>query len=197
MRGHAIIHDPTSPASMKRRQFLIDSLRKSGIEWSEEIDGSRMIIRYQGQPKRATRASVADRLAPPPPIRLEKCLRSRYESEPDDVEYWDEMVRLAAEREGATVATIAIRDGWKTGQWRDTWAVMVSEHLAINRRDHYWAITHIPTGLAAGSSQRLRDAVAKAREVSHWPEWAALRCEADITPEFRQKATQALQEVAA
>ena len=131
MKGYAIIHDPTSPASVKRRQFLIDSLRKSGIGWSEGIEGSRMIIRYEGQPKRATRPPVARRLAPPPPVRLEKCLRARHECEPDDVEYWDEMVRLAAEREGATVDRIAIRDGWKAGQWRNAWAVMVSEHLAI------------------------------------------------------------------
>jgi hypothetical protein len=36
-----------------------------------------------------------------------------------------------------------------------------------------------------------------AREVPHWPEWAALRTKDDVTPEFKRKANEAFQRVAA
>ena len=197
MRGRTVILNPAEAESIRRREFLLDSLRKCGIEWSEDIGENRVVITYQGQSKRSKQRTVARKVAPPPPLTLERCLRECYGCDPDDTEYWDDMVRLAAEREGAAVRTIAIRDGWSAGHWRDTWAVIVSEHLAVNRRKDCWAITHIPTGLAAGSTPRLRDAVAKAREVAHWGEWAILRGEADITPEFRRKATEAFKAVAA
>jgi hypothetical protein len=196
MRGRAVFLSPTQPESIKRREFLLDSLRKSGIAWFEEIEENRVVITNQGQPKQSTRRTVARKVAPPPPLALERCLRERYACDADNIEYWDEMIRLSAEREGATVRTIAIRDRWSAASG-DTWAVIVSEHLAVNRRRDCWAITHIPTGLAAGSGPRMRDAVAKAREVAHWGEWAILRGEADITPEFRRKATEAFKGVAA
>lgn len=115
----------------------------------------------------------------------------------DDIEYWDEMIRLTAERESATVQRIQIRTTWKTEQWSDAWAVSVSEHLAVNRADGYWVITHITTGLAAGSASNLKDAIRSAREVAHWPEWTSLREKDDITPEFRRKANEAFKAVAA
>ena len=107
------------------------------------------------------------------------------------------MIRLTSERECFRVARIKIRTKWDTEQWAEAWAVTVSEHLAVNRADGYWIITHVLTGLAAGSASSLKDAVRAAREVSHWPEWAIVRTKDDITPEFKRKATEAFQRVAA
>jgi hypothetical protein len=101
------------------------------------------------------------------------------------------MIHLTAERESVAVGRIQIRTTWQSEQWRETWAVLVSDHLAVNRGDGYWTITHLATGLAAGSASSLKDAVRLAREVSHWPEWALLRSKDDITPEFKRKATEA------
>lgn len=40
MTGRTTILNPTLPASVKRRQFLLDSLRKSGLQWSEGNRGN-------------------------------------------------------------------------------------------------------------------------------------------------------------
>jgi hypothetical protein len=195
--GRAVILNPSRPDSVKRREFLLDSLRKSGIEWSEDIEESRITITWQGVPKRERTRAVSRKVPLPPPVTLDKALRSRFNCEPDDVEYWDEMIRLTAERESLPVARIQIRTKWEIDQWVERWAVPVSEHLAVNRADGYWVITHVPTGLAAGSASSLKDAIRAAREVSHWPEWAVLRTKDDVTPEFKRKANEAFQRVAA
>lgn len=189
--GRAVILNPSRPDSAKRREFLLDSLRKSGLEWSEEIEDSRIVITWQGVPKPSRTSHVTRKVALPPPVTLDKALKSRFNCLPDDVEYWDEMIRLTAERESATVQRIQTRTKWETEQWAETWAVWVSEHLAVNRADGYWTITHVLTGLAAGSASTLKDAIRTAREVAHWPEWTSLRGKDDITPEFRRKANEA------
>jgi hypothetical protein len=195
--GRAVILNPSRPDSVKRRGFLLDSLRKSGLEWSEEIEDTRITITWQGVPKPSRTSHVSRKVALPPPVTLEKALKSRFNCEPDDVEYWDEMIRLTAERESLPVNRIQIRTKWETDQWTEVWAVPVSEHLAVNRADGYWTITHILTGLVAGSDSSMKDAVRSAREVAHWPEWTSLRGKDDITPEFRQKANAAFKAVAA
>ena len=195
--GRAVILHPSRRDSAERREYLLDSLRKSGLEWFEDIEESRITITWQGEPKRERTRAVSRKLALPPPVTLDKALRSRFNCDPDDVEYWDEMIRLTAERESLPVARIQVRTKWETDQWAKRWAVPVSEHLAVNRADGYWVITHVPTGLAAGSASNLKDAVRAAREVSHWPEWAIVRTKDDITPEFKRKAAEALQRVAA
>jgi hypothetical protein len=195
--GRAIILNPSRPDSVKRREFLLDSLRKSGLEWFEDIEDSRITITWRGEPKRGRTTPAVRKVALPPPVTLDKALRSRFNCEPDDVEYWDEMIRLTAERESLPVARIQVRTKWETEQWADTWAVPVSEHLAANRADGYWIITHVPTGLAAGSASNLKDAIRAAREVSHWPEWALVRTKDDVTPEFTRKAMDAFGAVAA
>jgi len=195
--GRAVILNPSRPDSVKRREFLLDSLRKSGLEWSEEIEDSRITIKWQGEPRRGRTAPAARKLALPPPVTLEKSLRSRFNCEPDDVEYWDEMIRLTAERESAAVARIQVRTGWNAEQWAEAWAVSVSEHLAVTRGDGYWTVTHLATGLAAGTASTLKDAVRVTREVAHWPEWATVRSKDDVTPEFKRKAIEAFKAVAA
>jgi hypothetical protein len=189
--GRTIILNPTLPASVKRRQFLLNSLRKSGLTWSEEIEETRIIITYAGEPKRNGHTSSHPNGTFPTRLTLDKCLRSRCQCQPDDVEYWDEMIRLSGERERTDVQRIQIRLTWQSEQWAETWAVPVSEHLAVNRGDGYWTITHVPTGLAAGSASTLKDAIRVAQAVAHWPEWAALRAKDDLTPEFRRKASEA------
>ena len=57
--GHAVILNPSRPDSVKRREFLLDSLRKSGLEWSEDIEESRITITWQGEPKRAPVRAVS------------------------------------------------------------------------------------------------------------------------------------------
>jgi hypothetical protein len=195
--GRAVILNPSRPDSVKRRELLVDSLRKSGLEWSEEIEDSRITITWQGVPKPSRTSHVARKLALPPPVTLEKVLKSRFNCGSDDIDYWDEMIRLTAERESATVQKIQIRTKWESEQWSDAWAVLVSEHLAVNRSDGYWVITHVLTGLVAGSASTMKEAVRLAREVSHWPEWTSLRGKDDITPKFRQKANAAFKAVAA
>jgi len=195
--GRAVIINPSRPDSVKRREFLLDSLRKSGLEWSEQIEESRIVITWQGEPKRGRPAAAARKLALPPPVMLEKSLRTRFNCEPDDVEYWDEMIRLTAQRESIPVARIHVRTGWNADQWAEAWSVSVSEHLAVTRGDGYWTITHVATGLAAGTASTFRDAVRVAREVAQWPEWASVRSKDDITPEFKRKATEAFKAVAA
>src|SRR5579862_7848022 len=116
------------------------------------------------------------------PVTLEKALRSRFYCDPNEIEYWEEMIRLTAERESVTVQKIQIRTNWETDQWAEAWAVTVSEYLAVNRADGCWIITHILTGLAAGSASNLKDAIRTAREVAPWPEWAVLRTKDDISP---------------
>jgi hypothetical protein len=189
--GRTVILNPTRPENAKRREFILDSLRTSGLEWTEEIEENRIVITYHGEPKPARVSPVRRKLPLPPPVTLDKCLRSRFNCDPDEIEYWDEMIRLAADRESLRVNRIQIRTTWKSEQWAETWAVVVSEHLAVNRADGYWTITHRGTGLAAGSSSTLKDAVRLARAVAPWPEWAALQGKDDITPEFRQKANEA------
>lgn len=195
--GRAVILNPSLPDSVKRREFLLDSLRKSGLEWSEDIEDSRITINWQGEPKRGRPSPTPRKLALPPPLTLDKALTSRFNCMPDDIEYWDEMIRLTAERESVTVQKIQVRTKWETDQWGEAWAVAVSEHLAVNRGDGYWVITHVLTGLAAGSASTMKDAVRVARDVAHWPEWTSLRGKDDITPEFRLKASEAFQAVAA
>jgi hypothetical protein len=172
-------------------------LRKSGLAWSEDIEDSRITITWQGVPKPSRTSLVARKVALPPPVTLEKALKSRFTCGPDDVEYWDEMIRLTAERESVTVTKIKIRTKWESDQWADAWAVTVSEHLAVNRGDGYWVITHLLTGLAAGSASTMKDAIRTALKVASWPEWASVRTKDDITPEFKRKANEAFQAVAA
>jgi hypothetical protein len=195
--GHAVILNPTRPDSIKRREFVIDSLRKSGLEWSEEIEDTRVTITWQGEPKRERQRPITRKVALPPPVTLEKALKSRFNCGADEVDYWDEMIRLTAERESLPVFRIQVRTKWETDQWAETWAVWVSEHLAVNRADGYWIITHVQTGLAAGSASTLKDALRLAQKVAPWPEWATLRGKDDITPEFRHKANEVLKGVAA
>jgi hypothetical protein len=198
MIGRTVILNPTRPDSVKRREFILDSLRTSGLEWCEEIEENRIVISYHGESKPVTRTSTPRRKLPlPPPVTLDKCLRSRFNCDADSIDYWDEMIRLAAERESMAVDRIRIRTKWETEQWAEAWTVLVSDHLAVNRADGYWTITHRGTGLAAGTASTLRDAVRTARAVAPWPEWVSLRGKDDITPEFRQKANQAFKAVAA
>jgi hypothetical protein len=195
--GRAVILNPSRPDSVKRREFLLDSLRKSGLEWSEEIEDARITITWQGEPKPSRTSHVPRKVALPPPVTLEKALKSRFNCGPDEIEYWDEMIRLTAERESLPTARIQVRTKWETDQWAEAWAVTVSEHLAVNRADGYWTITHRQTGLAAGSAATLKDAIRVARQVAPWPEWASLQGKDDITPEFRRKANEVFQAVAA
>jgi hypothetical protein len=196
-RGRAVILNPTQPDSIKRREFLLDSLRKSGLEYTETIEETRMVIVWEGEPKPKRLRAVAYKRSLPPPIRLEQALKSRFNCDSDDVEYWDEMIRLTAEREGIVVRQIQIRTKWETEQWRETWAVTIGDHLAVNRADGHWTISHIGTGLVAASAATLKDAIRVARDVAHWPEWAIIRTKDDVTPEFRRKANEALKAVAA
>jgi hypothetical protein len=195
--GRAVILNPSRADSVKRREFLLDSLRKSGLEWSEDIEDSRITITWQGVPKPSRTAHVTRKVALPPPVTLEKALKSRFNCGPDEIDYWDEMIRLTAERESVTVQKIQIRIKWETDQWADAWAVAVSEHLAVNRGDGYWVITHLLSGLVAGSASTMKDAIRTAQKVAHWPEWASVRTKDDITPEFKRKANEAFQAVAA
>ena len=195
--GRAVILNPSRPDSVKRREFLLDSLRKSGLEWSEDIEDTRIIVTWQGVPKPSRTSHVSRKVALPPPVTLEKALKSRFNCGSDEIEYCDEMIRLTAERESLTIQKIRVRTKWETDQWSETWAVSVSEHLAVNRADGYWVITHTLTGLAAGSASTMKDAVRTAREVSHWPEWATVRTKDDVTPEFKRKANEVFQAVAA
>jgi hypothetical protein len=197
MNGRTIIHNPATPENVKRRQFILDSLRKSGLEWTEEIEADRIVIVYHGQTKSQRTPQNLRKPSLPPPPTLERCLKSRETCEPDELEYWDEMVRLTAGREGLTVGKVVMRASWKSDTTREVWAVMVSQHLAVNRCRDDWAVTHLGTGLAAGTASTLKDALRVARDVAHWPEWAILRDQADITPEFRLRATAAFKAVAA
>src|SRR5437899_568465 len=104
--GRTVILNPTSPESVKRRKFLLDSLRKSGLEYSEEIEETRIVIMYAGEQKQSRKPSGTRKLPLPAPVALEKCLKSRFNCDSDDAEYWDEMILLSAERESATVERI-------------------------------------------------------------------------------------------
>jgi hypothetical protein len=190
-RGRAVILNPSQPSSIKRREFLIDSLRSSGLDYTEITEETRLVLIWEGDPKPKHARAVAHRRTLPQLVRLEQALKSRYNCDPDDVEYWDEMIRLTAEREHIDVRQIQIRTKWETEQWRETWAVIVSDHLAVNRSDGYWTITHLSTGLVAASASNLKDAIRLARDVAPWPEWAIIRTKDDITPEFKRKATEA------
>lgn len=195
-RGRAVILNPSRPDSIKRREFLLDSLRKSSLDYVETVEEARIVIEWQGTPKPARRRPHKRELLPPP-VTVEKALRERFTSGPDEVEYWDEMIRLTAEREGLTAHPIRVRSKWETEQWVDTWGVGVGEHLAVNRVKGAWAITHLGTGMLAAQVSRFGDALARARNVAAWPEWATLRAKTDLTPEFRAKARAAFSEVAA
>jgi hypothetical protein len=164
--GRAVILNPSRSDSVKRREFILDSLRKSGLEWSEDIEDSRITITWQGVPKRGRPSATPRKVTLPPPVTLDKALRSRFNCEPDDIEYWDEMIRSTAERESLPVTKIQVRTKWETEQWAEAWSVPVSEHLAVNRADGYWIITHVPTGLAAGSASNLKDALRAAQQVA-------------------------------
>jgi hypothetical protein len=190
-KGRAVILNPTRPDNVKRRDFLIKSLQSSGLEYTETIDETRLVIIWEGEAKPKHTRAVAHKRTLPPPMRLEQAVKSRYNCDPDEIEYWDEMIRLTAEREGIAVRQIHIRTKWETEQWREMWAVTISDHLAVNRSDGYWTITHVGTGLVAASASTLKDAIRVARDVAHWPEWAIIRTKDDITPEFKRKATEA------
>lgn len=196
-RGRAIILNPSRPDSVKRREFLIDSLRSSGLEYTETIEETRLVIIWEGEPKPKRSRAMSHKRTLPVPVTLDKALRSRYACDPEEIEYWDEMIRLTAEREGVAVRQIQIRTTWETEQWADVWAVTIGDYLAVNRADGHWNITHLQTGLVAASASTLKDAKRVARDVSHWPEWALLRSKNDITPEFRRKAAEAFRQVAA
>jgi hypothetical protein len=196
-RGRAVILNPTRPDSVKRREFLIDSLRSSGLEYTEIIEETRMVIIWEGEPKPKRLRAIAHKRTLPPPMRLEQALKSRFNCDPDEVEYWDEMIRLTAERESVAVRQIQIRTKWETEQWAETWAVPIGDHLAVNRADGNWTITHLGSGLVAASASTLRDAIRTAREVAHWSEWAIIRTKDDVTPEFRRKASETFKAVAA
>jgi hypothetical protein len=189
--GRAVILNPSRADNVKRREFILDSLRKSGLEYSELIEETQIVITWQGEPKPGRTLPATRKHSLPPPVRLEKALRSRFNCEPDEVEYWDEMIRLTAERQSTAVGRIQIRTTWQSEQWRETWAVLVSDHLAVNRGNGYWTITHLATGLAAGSASTLKDGVRLAHDVAGWPEWALLRSKDDITPDFKRKANEA------
>jgi hypothetical protein len=190
-RGRAVILNPTQPSSIKRREFLIESLRSSGLDYTEIVEETRLVLIWEGEPKPKPTRAVAHKRTLPPPIRLDQALKARFNCNPDDVEYWDEMIRLTAEREGIAVRRIQIRTKWETEQYRETWAVMISDHLAVNRSDGYWTISHVGTGLVAASASSLKDAIRVACDVAHWPEWAIIRTKDDVTPEFKRKATEA------
>jgi len=130
------------------------------------------------------------------PVTLDNCLRSRFKCELDQIEYWDGMIALSAKRESISVKRIRVRTEWESELWAEAWCVVVSEYLVVNRADGYWTVTHVPTGLAAGSTSSLKDAVRVAHDVSHWQEWAFLQGKDDITPEFRRKASDAFNAVA-
>jgi hypothetical protein len=189
--GRAVILNPTGADSIKRREFILDSLRSSGLEYFEDIDDSRIVITWQGEPKPVRTRTVTRKRSLPAPVTLEKSLKSRFNCNLDDVEYWDEMIRLTAEREGIAVRQIQIRTKWETEQWAETWAVTISDHLAVNRSDGDWTISHVGTGLVAASASSLKDAIRVACDVAHWPEWAIIRTKDDVTPEFKRKAAEA------
>jgi hypothetical protein len=195
--GRAVILNPSRTDSVKRREFVLDSLRKSGLEWSEDIEDSRITITWRGVPKPERTRPVTRKVALPPPVTLDKALKSRFNCGAEEIEYWDEMIRLTAERESMSVERIQVRTKWETDKLAEAWAVAVSEHLAVNRADGYWVITHVPTGLAAGSASTMKDAIRTAQQVAPWPEWASLRTKDDITPEFKRKANDAFKAVAA
>lgn len=112
--GRAIILNPTLLDSVKRRQCLLDSLRKSGLEYSEQIEETQIVITWKGQPKRVRPACLCRKRTLPPPVTLEKCLKSRCICPTDDAEYWDEMIALSAEREATRVTKIRIRTKWES-----------------------------------------------------------------------------------
>jgi hypothetical protein len=93
------------------------------------------------------------------------------------------MIRLTAERESAMVQIIQIRTTWQSEQWADAWAVLVSDHLAVNRADG-WTITHRQTGLAAGSASTMKDAVG-------WPD-RLLRSRGGLSWKVRERQYRAL-----
>jgi hypothetical protein len=195
--GRVVILNPSRADSIKRREFILDSLRSSGLEYLEEIEESRIVITWHGEPKPVRTRAVTRKRTLPAPVTLEKALKSRFNCEPDEFEYFDEIIRLAAEREGIQVRQIQIRTKWETEQWRETWAVTIGDYLAVNRADGYWTITHLGSGLVAASASTLRDAIRVARDVAHWPEWAMILTKDDVTPEFKRKASEAFKQVAA
>ena len=83
--GCSMILNPMLPDSVKLRQCLLDSLRKSDFEYSEEIGDDRIIITYHGQPKQVRQSPVC-RCALLAPVTLEKCLKSRFNCEPDQID---------------------------------------------------------------------------------------------------------------
>lgn len=52
----------------------------------------------------------------PQPVSLERCLRLRSNCNAQDAKYWDEMIRISAERESKHVRPIQIRTDWDTAQ---------------------------------------------------------------------------------
>jgi hypothetical protein len=196
-RGRAVILNPSRPDNVNRREFLIKSLQSSGLQYTETIEETRLVIVWEGEPKPKKTRAISHRRTLPPPMRLEQVLKSRYACDADEIEYWDEMIRLTAGRESVEVRQIQIRTKWETEQWRETWAFPIGDHLAVNRADGYWTITHLGTGLVAASASMLKDAIRIARDVAHWPEWAIIRTKEDVTPEFKRKASDAFKAVAA
>jgi hypothetical protein len=77
--GRAVILNPSRPDSVQRREFLINSLRKSGLEWSQDIEESRITITWQAEPKRGRPSPVSRSL----PCRPQS--RSIRLSDPDSI----------------------------------------------------------------------------------------------------------------
>ena len=51
-RGRAVILNPSQPSSIKRREFLIDSLRSSGLDYTEITEETRLVLIWEGDPNR-------------------------------------------------------------------------------------------------------------------------------------------------
>ena len=193
-RGRAVILHPSTPDSVRRREFLHRSLASSGLAYVESVSEASIVIEWQGVPKPARQRPARKSLLPSF-VTVDRAMRARATCDPDEREYWDEMIRLAGERQGLRARRFPVAQ--KTGGPVETWGVPVGEHLAVNRDGETWAVTHVGTGRRAAVRSTFHEAVALAREVAAWPEWATLRDPAQITPEFRAKARAAFGEVAA
>lgn len=194
-RGRAVILNPSAPDSVKRREFLLDSLRRSSLAYVETVTEASIVVEWQGVPVAERKRAARKRDLVPEPVKVERAMRERFNCDPDEREYWDEMIRLTAERQGLRARRIEVDA--RTGGKFETWGLAVGDHLAVNRDGEAWAVTHIGTGKRAAARSKFYEALALARAVAEWPEWATLRDPAQITPEFRAKARAAFGEVAA
>lgn len=194
-RGRAVILHPDRLDSVRRHEFLLRSLRSSGLVAHETVEESRIVIEWEGEPVAERARPARKRDLVPEPVKVERAMRERFKCDPDEREYWDEMIRLTAERQGLAARRIEVDA--RTGGKFETWGLAVGDHLAVNRDGEAWAVTHIGTGKRAAARSKFYEALALARAVAEWPEWATLRDPAQITPEFRAKARAAFGEVAA